>query len=434
MNATSPAPKVLLLANTDWYLYNFRRALANALEDCGVDVVLVCPPGRFVPLLEMAGFRVRCFPLERRSVAPWSQWQPVAALASIYKEERPDLVHHFTVKCVLLGSLAARLARVPAIVNAVAGLGFVFSSSAAYARLLRPAVEAALRLALSGERQRLIVQNEVDRDLLVGRRLVDARRARLIRGSGVNVRRFRPASGPARRRGALRVLLATRLLWDKGVGLFAEAARELSRVDPEIEFLIAGTDDPGNPNSVPGDVIDSWDREGLVDFLGHVDDMPGLLRNVDVLCLPTAYGEGVPRILIEAAASGLPLVASDSPGCRDIVRDGVNGLLIPPAHDEVAPLVYALRQLHANPDLRQAMGAAGRKLAIAGFDEDRVIDATLAVYRELRPDETRFRKIGAAGRYADSKSEKETPVSIGVEVVSGKTMSPVPGSAQSHVL
>lgn len=397
MNA---APKVLLLANTDWYLYNFRLALADTLRDSGVDVVLVCPPGRFVPLLEKAGFRVRCFPLERRSVAPWSQWRPIAALTHIYKDERPDLVHHFTVKCVFLGSLAARLARVPAIVNAVAGLGFVFSSSAVYARLLRPAVKAALRLSLSGERQRLIVQNGVDRDLLVGRQLVDARRVRLIRGSGVNVRRFRPAAGPARRRAALRVLLATRLLWDKGVGLFAETARHFAREENEVEFLIAGTDDPGNPNSVPRDVIESWEREGLVDFLGHVDDMPGLLRNVDVLCLPTIYGEGVPRILIEAAASGLPLVASDSPGCRDIVRDGVNGLLIPSGHDDVAPLVHALRRLEANPDLRQAMGAAGRRLASAEFDEDRVIDATLAVYRELRPEETRFSRIAASGRYA----------------------------------
>ncbi len=428
------APRVLLLANTDWYLYNFRRALAGALRENGVDVVLVCPPGRFVPLLEEAGFRVRCFPLRRRSVAPWSQWQPVAALTRIYNEERPDLVHHFTVKCVLLGSLAARVTRVPAIVNAIAGLGFVFSSRGAYARLLRPAVKTALRLSLSGERQRLIVQNAVDRDLLVDGRLIDAGRVRLIRGSGVDVRRFRPGGGQTPRNGGLRVLLATRLLWDKGVGLFAEAARYLSRSDPEIEFLIAGTNDPGNPNSVPEEVIEAWERDGLVDFLGHVDDMPRLLRGVDVLCLPTAYGEGVPRILIEAAASGLPLIATDSPGCRDIVRDGVNGFLIPSNQDDVAPLVHAIRRLEANPDLRQAMGEAGRRLASDEFDEGRVIDATLAVYRELRPDETHFSRTEPPGRYADSRSAKETPASIGVEAASGKTMSPVPGSAQSQVL
>lgn len=413
--------KLLLFANTDWYLFNFRLPLARALRRRGAEVVLVCPPGPFVARLEAAGFRVITIELRRRSIAPWAQVVPILALRRVYWSERPDLVHHFTLKCVILGSLAARLARVPAVVNAVAGLGFVFSSDGFYAWLLRPAVRHALRRSFASPKQRLIVQNEHDRRELVDARLVAPDRIRLIRGSGVDTRQIRPVD---RRRSdrPIGVLMATRLLWDKGVGRFAAAAETLA--DDDTEFLLAGAVDTGNPNAVPEAVIEQWRSGGKLSCLGHVDDIPALLDRVDVVCLPSAYGEGVPRILIEAAAAGLPLVATDAPGCAEIVRHDVNGLVVPVDWQGVDPLIAAIRQLVADPDRRARYGRAGREIAVAEFDEDSVIARTVAVYREVLTTPMPGQTV--------KRSSSDTPASRGLEAAEGNTASPLPGEAQSQ--
>jgi glycosyltransferase involved in cell wall biosynthesis len=300
-------------------------------------------------------------------------------LVRLLRRERPDVVHGFTIKCAVYGSLAARLAEVPARVNAVAGMGYVFISDAPKARLLRPLVRALMKLALGGRNARLILQNPDDVALFEQARLVDPAHVRLIPGSGVDTTRFAPdpACVPGPR---VRVLLPARLLWDKGLAEYVQAARLLHERGVPVDLLLAGDPDPGNPAAVPEATARSWVGEGLLDWLGHVDDMPALLRSVDIVALPS-YREGLPKGLIEAAASGCALVATDVPGCREVVEHEVDGLRVP-VRNAVA-LADAIARLAQDAGLRARLGAAARAKAIARFDERIVVRDTMAVYREL---------------------------------------------------
>lgn len=370
--------RVVLFANTDWYLYNFRRSLALSLQQAGHDVLLLSPEGAHGEKLRSLGLRWQPFRLERRSLNPLREAGVLYRLVRILRQERPDLVHGFTVKCAVYGSLAARIAGVPARVNAVAGMGYVFTSSSVKARILRPIVRTLLKLALGGSRVRLILQNPDDVELFTQARLIAPSEIRLIRGSGVDCDLFSPSQRPASR--PVRVLLPARLLWDKGLAEYVEAARSLKAEGCHIEFLLAGDPDPGNPASVPDTTARGWVKEGVVSWLGRVDDMASLFRSVQVVCLPS-YREGLPKSLIEAGACGCALVTTDVPGCREVVTNDVDGLRIP-ARDAIA-LGAALRRLYLDPHLCERLGRAAREKAVREFDVKRINTLTLRVYEEL---------------------------------------------------
>jgi glycosyltransferase involved in cell wall biosynthesis len=373
--------KVVLFANTDWYLYNFRRSLALALRDAGHDVLLISPPGDYGLKLRQDGLRWEPVPMDRRSLNPLRELLLLGYLRRLLRRERPALVHGFTIKCAVYGSLAARLAGVPARINAVAGMGYVFTSNSLRARLLRPLVRALLRVALDGKNARLILQNSDDVAWFMQVGLIDPAHVRLIRGSGVDCARFAGTpTGPAAD-APLCVLLAGRMLWDKGVAEYVAAARRLRGQGRRIRFLLAGEPDPGNPAAVPEDSIRTWVAEGLIEWLGHVDDMPGLLAKIDVMVLPS-YREGLPKTLIEAAACELPLVTTDVPGCREVVTDGVDGLLVPVRDAEA--LAHAIARLQDDPALAKRLGTAARARALDEFDERIIIRSTLDVYREFQ--------------------------------------------------
>lgn len=381
MNAPAPM-KIVLFANTDWYLYNFRRSLALALRDAGHDVLLLSPPGEYGARLQALGLRWQAAPMDRRSLNPLGELKLLLWLARLFKRERPALVHGFTIKCAVYGSLAARWAGVPARVNAVAGMGYVFTSNDLKARLLRTPVRLLLRLALGGPGARLILQNPDDVALFAKARLVDPAHVRLIAGSGVDCRRFTASQPPPDADGRFRVLLAARLLWDKGLAEFVAAARALRAQGRNIRFLLAGTPDLGNPATVPEADVRAWVAEGLVEWLGHVDDMPALLGAVDLVVLPS-YREGLPKTLIEAAACGRALVTTDVPGCREVVTHEVDGLLVP-VRDGPA-LAAAIARLQDEPGLAARLGQKAREKALAEFDDRSVIARTLAVYAEVTP-------------------------------------------------
>lgn len=372
--------KALLFANTDWYLFNFRLPLARALREAGVEVVLLSPDGRYGSKLRAAGFRWHALDMQRRSLNPFRELGLLAQIARFYRRESPDIVHHFTLKSVIYGSLAARAAGIPRCVNAVTGMGYVFVSESSRARLLRPFLSGLLKVAMSSDQHRLIVQNADDRSALLQAGLVASGQIRLIPGSGVNTAIFQPSTRNNQRDSTLRVLFVGRLLWDKGVREYVEAARMLKRLGLPIEFQLAGAPDPGNPASVPLDVVQAWRDEGVVNVLGYVDDMASCLRDVDLVVLPS-YREGIPKSLIEAAACGLPIVTTDAPGCRDVVEHGITGLLV--SCNDVNALADAIHFMLRNPDLRAAMGAAGREKVLREFDERIVLRDTLQVYREL---------------------------------------------------
>lgn len=374
--------KLILFANTDWYLYNFRRSLALALKQQGHDLLLISPPGDYGARLRALGLRWQPLPMDRRSLNPLRELALVWHLLRLFKRERPALVHGFTIKCAVYGSLAARAAGVPARVNAVAGMGYVFTSADLKARLLRAPVRALLRLALGGQGARLILQNPDDVALFQAAGLVAADQVRLIPGSGVDLQRFLPALEPRPVERPYTVLLAARLLWDKGLAEYVQAIRLLRAQGRVMRFLLAGTPDAGNPAAVPEATVRAWVAEGLLEWLGHVDDMPALLATVDAVVLPS-YREGLPKGLIEAAACALPLVTTDVPGCREVVRDGVDGLLVPVR--DGAGLAVAIARLQDDPGLAGRLGEAARAKALARFDERVVIAATVAVYRELLP-------------------------------------------------
>ena len=369
--------KALLFANTDWYLYNFRLALAIALREAGYEVVCVSPPGRFGERLRAAGFRWIEFPFSRPSQNPFAELITIARLWRLYRAERPSVVHHFTIKCVIYGSLVARLMGIRGVINAITGAGHIFIDSSWKSRMIRPLVRAMYRVALPGSR--VIFQNNDDLELFVSNRLLDPDSFSMIRGSGVNVDRFHPVSRPEPN-DRVTVLFASRLLWSKGLAEYVAAAAQLRSHVPKARFLMAGEADAGNPAAIPDEILRGWHAQGAIEFLGHVEDMPTLLSETDLVVLPS-YREGVPRILTEAAASGLPLVAADAPGSRDIVWDGENGFLVPlrDAHR----LAEAISRLISDRELRLRMGARSREIACRTFDEAIVLRETLSIYRAL---------------------------------------------------
>jgi glycosyltransferase involved in cell wall biosynthesis len=373
--------KFILFANTDWYLYNFRLSTALELKARGHEVVMLSPPGEFGSRFAAHGLRWRTLPMDRASLNPLREAATLRALARILKDERPDLLHSFTVKCAVYGALASRVTRVPAVVNAVAGMGYVFTSDRLKARALRPVVKLLMRMTLAAGNSRLVLQNPDDAEAFTRSRMVPERQIRVIRSSGVDTSRFFPPA-EGRQDSRLRVLLAARLLWEKGIGEFVEASRALRREGRDIEFVLAGMPDSGNPRSVMRDEVQRWADEGLVTWLGHVEDMPALMRGVDVMALPSYYREGVPKSLVEGAASGLAIVTTDLPGCREVVREhGADGLHVEPRNAE--SLAQCLAALDDDRALLLRLGVRAREQALAHFDERSVIQQTVDVYDEL---------------------------------------------------
>lgn len=368
--------KVLLFANTDWYLYNFRLPLAEALRSQGHEVVMVSPDGKYSERLKQAEFRWIAFPLVRQRLNPFAELFTIFRLVLLYRRERPDVAHHFTIKCVLYGSIAARFAGIEGVVNALAGLGHVFSDCGLQARLLRIIIQRICKSFLRPTH--VVFQNPEDHQAFLKRGLVDRDASHLIRGSGVDVERFKPRANKNSSDKRC-VLLASRLLWAKGVAEYVEAARLVRRQLPETVFLLAGETDPGNPASVPQEVVDEWKRQCDVEVLGHCEDIKSLLEKADLVVLPTYYGEGVPRILIEAAASGKPLVATDMPGCHEIVQHRLNGILIPPRDSR--ELARAIKEILPDDLCMARMGKHSRRLACDEFSQEQVINKTFQVYQ-----------------------------------------------------
>jgi glycosyltransferase involved in cell wall biosynthesis len=366
--------KLLFVVTEDWYFVSHRLPLAVAAQAAGFEVAVATREGRQADVVRRAGIRLIPFELSRRGGNPLRE---VLALWRLYRREQPDLVHHVALKPVMLGALAAWLAGVAAQVNAVAGLGWLFTSSSGIVRLARPVLRRMLAQLLNQSQSLTIVQNPEDRALLA-RSGVAATRLRLIRGAGVDVQIFHPVVPPP---APVCIALVARMLWDKGVGEFVKAAQRLTEAGVNARFILVGDPDPANPASVPAAILRGWHGQHGVEWWGRREDMPAVMQSMHIACLPSFYGEGLPKSLLEAAACGLPIITSDAPGCREIVQEGVNGLLVPVR--DVDALVVALRKLIDDPGLRLRMGEQSRLLVETAFSLELVLAQTLAVYREL---------------------------------------------------
>lgn len=367
--------KILLFANTDWYIYNFRFSLAQELRNQGHEVILLSPPGDFHELMQANGFQWIPFPLSRQSIKPFGELWTIWHLIRLYRRVRPDIVHHFTIKPVIYGSLAAHILHIRGIINSITGLGHLFIDTGARTRFLRTIAKVLYRISL--RRTQAIFENPEDRDIFIQNRLIKADQSHLIMGTGVDVEKFRPT---AKHNGTPVVLFSSRMLVTKGLLEFMEATRLLKQKGIKARFALAGRTDPGNPANIPQEHIDNWKDSGLLEWWGWQDDMPSTLAQADVFCLPS-YREGVPNALLEAAACGLPIVTTDVPGCRDVVTHGVNGLLVPVRNAPV--LADALETLLSDSKLRDQMGVAGREIAVNKFGLGKVNEETLLVYQRF---------------------------------------------------
>jgi glycosyltransferase involved in cell wall biosynthesis len=363
----SVARTVCLCANTTWYVVNFRGRLIRALIASGTQVVVVSPTDRYVDRLRALGATHVALSLDNAGTNPLAELAAIVRLVRTLSRIAPTDVLTWTPKINIYGSLAGRLLRIPVVAN-VSGLGRAEIAGA----WLATVTHALYRVALRWPRL-VFFQNRDDLRRFVDRGVVRPDRARRLPGSGVDVARFTPVRTSAD--GTVRFVLVARMMWDKGVGEFVEAARIVRARCPEARFALVGFCDVDNPSAVQRDTLDTWSREGVVEYLGAFDDMVPVYAAADCVVLPS-YREGMPRALLEAAAMAKPTITCDVEGCREAVVDGVTGWIVA-VRDAVA-LSRAMLEFVATPqERREAIGAAARARVEAEFDERRVIDAYL---------------------------------------------------------
>ena len=370
-------PRVLFLVTEDWYFVSHRLALAEHVRAAGFEVVVGTRCGAAAAHIRAAGIALAEVPFERSLRHPLRDLRALVACIRLIRRVRPDVVHLVSLKPILLGASALALAapRTPAL-WAFTGMGYLFTSEATLARCLRPLVTRLLALLHRPHRSAVVVQNEDDRALLASLHIADES-LRVIAGAGVDLEAFRPREPlPA----VPLVLLPARLLRDKGVGEFAAAAARIRATRPEVRCVLAGALDRDNHGAIERAELDDWLARGIVEWWGHCTDMAAVYNEATVVCLPS-YREGYSKALLEAAACGRALVASDVPGCRELCRDGVTGRLVP-ARDDAA-LAEAVLDLIDHPARCADMGRAARELVEREHGVARVAGATVAVYREL---------------------------------------------------
>lgn len=370
--------RVLFFVNDAQFFVSHRLPLARAARTEGMEVHVATPAGAAVARIVEEGFVHHEVPLHRWSENPVRDVPTVKRIYAIVRQVRPRIVHNVTIKPLLYGTLVARAFPDIGIVNAIPGLGTVFVRRGVSAAARRRLVLRLYRLLFRDSRVRVILQNREDFRILRAAGVIEDRQASLIRGSGVDLQEYRFTPLP---QGMPIVMLAARMLWEKGVREFVDAARALLARGVSARFVLVGDSEPGNPSAVPRAQLEAWASERIVEWWGRRADMPSVLAQASLVCLPSTYGEGVPKVLLEAAACGRPLIATDTAGCREAVRHGINGLLVAPA--DARGLAGAIREILGERRRAEAMGRRSRQIAELEFGVQVVVDKTLGVYRDL---------------------------------------------------
>jgi len=370
--------RILFVVNSPAFFISHRLPLALAAKSAGYDVHVATMPGEAIDKIAALGLTHHELPLTRSGRNPLNELSVFIAIYKLFRRLKPSLVHLVTIKPILYGGLAARLARVPSVVAAVSGLGFVFIAKGLKASLTRIGVMLLYRMVFGKRNLYVIFQNKDDRRSFISAGALPAEKTVLIRGSGVDLVDYlpdtnKPVATPV-------VIMAARLLWDKGVGEYVEAARMIKQRGFDVRFLMVGDVDPDNPASVNTHELDLIRKEGCVELLGYRNDIPALFAVSSIVVLPS-YREGLPKVLIEAAAAGLPVVTTNVPGCRDAIEPDTSGLLVPVR--DARALADAIQRLIEDPELRQCMGKEGRRLAEKEFSIENIIQAHLEIYQRL---------------------------------------------------
>jgi glycosyltransferase involved in cell wall biosynthesis len=374
--------KLIYLITEDWFFCSHFMDRALAAMNSGYEVVVAAREGIHAARIRSMGMNFVALEFERKSINPFNEIRLLISIWMLYRKEKPAIVHHVAIKPIIYGSIAAKLSKRPAIINAPVGMGYIFSSIDVTAWLLKPLLRLAYRFLINPKRSKVIFENKDDLGTFVRWGAVKPNDAVLIRGAGVNLTSFAPSQKAQQ---LPVVMLIARMLRDKGVGEFVTAAQQINKEKIHARFILVGNPDPGNPASYSIEDLRSWEELKGIEWWGWQENIAEVLRKADVVCLPS-YREGLPKSLLEAAACGLPIVTTDAVGCREVVEDGSNGFLVPIRN--VKTLANALRSLIEDADLRRSMGHRSRLLAEKEFSTEKIVRETLAVYSQLTSNAT----------------------------------------------
>jgi glycosyltransferase involved in cell wall biosynthesis len=375
----APRPKLIYLVTEDWYFWSHRLPMARAALAAGFDVAVATRVTAHGERIRAAGFTLHPLRWRRRSFAPWALVAAIMEISSLYRRERPRLVHHVALKPAVLGGIAAQAARVPAVVSAVAGFGFLASSTRLQARLLRPLMVLALKRLLARRNAWIIVQNDDDRQALLALDAQAAERIVTIRGSGVDVAHFSAVPEPPAP--PITAGFAGRMLVGKGVAVLVEAQQRLQRRGFDLRLALAGMPDAENPDAIAAATLASWEKLPGITWLRQQSDVREVWRKAHIAVQPSLGGEGLPMSLLEAAAMARAIVATDVPGCREIARADVNALLVPPGDADA--LAAALERVASDTALRHRFAAASRRLVESDLAQESVGAAAVTLYRNV---------------------------------------------------
>jgi glycosyltransferase involved in cell wall biosynthesis len=366
------------VVNVDWFFVSHRLPIALAAKEAGHEVHLAATITLPRSVLEGYGFVIHDIGVNRSGTGFFDNVKLLLSLMSIFWKVKPHVAHMVTIKPVLIGGIAARLSPVKGVVFAISGLGHTFVDNSFPGVVRRKIVSFLYRLALGKLNKRVVFQNPHDCGLIKKTTNLSEESIIMIPGSGVDLSGYNFKCKPG---DGIRLFMAARLLTTKGVVEYVEAARIVKGLYPNVEFLLAGDPDPDNPASISAQLLESWKSEGVVTVLGFRSDITSLMAGSNVVVLPSYYGEGLPKVLIEAAATGCAVITTDMPGCRDAIEPNVTGLLVPPK--DIRALSSAMLQLVSNPEVLSGMGLAGRRRAEQIFDIKTVVNTHMNAYRDL---------------------------------------------------
>tara|TARA_B100000700_G_scaffold97465_1_gene109678 strand:- start:2620 stop:3756 length:1137 start_codon:yes stop_codon:yes gene_type:complete len=369
--------KLFFIVSEDKSFWSHRLSLALSAIDAGYDVTLVSNFNKLESKIKNRGVNVININFVRSSKHPFTDLKNIFKLIFILRKEKPDIIHNVALKTILIASIAGLFSKKMVIINAFTGLGYVFSSDQLHAKLIRFFIKPIFKLLFRRSNYWTIFQNPDDMNLFERLGLINLNQSTLIRGSGVETNKFIQSDDlnkiPV-------VMLASRMLWDKGVGEFVEVAKRAYKNKINAEFMLVGGIDNDNPMSIPLSTLKQWVSNGDVQWEGHSDNMPDMLASASIVCLPS-YREGLPKVLLEAAAIGRPLIASDGPGCREIVRDKYNGLLV--KMRDADSLYEAVLMLVNNRKMRETMGRNSRTLVETELSTTIINTQTIELYRRV---------------------------------------------------
>jgi len=372
--------KILFLVNVDWFFISHRLPIAKKALESGYEVTIASRFTEHKAELSEMGFNVIDIPFNRSGSGLSSEINTIKTIKRVIEDVQPSIIHAVTIKPVLYTGLALKVVKrdIP-FVAAISGLGYVFTANSLRAKITKLIASAFYKVALAQKYKTVIFQNSSDEAILTAVAKLNGSDKTLIKGSGADLSVYNYL--PENTNADVKIVMACRLLKEKGVYQYIDAAKIVKKQHPNAEFLLVGTPDLENPNTVKQKEIDSWVKQGLVTYLGHRNDIPDVFSNSNIVCLPSFYGEGVPKVLIEAAACGRAIITTDNPGCRDAVIEGETGLTVP-IRDAKA-LATAMLKLIEQPELRVAMGAKARVFAEKEFDVNSVVNKHLEIYNNL---------------------------------------------------